>query len=437
MEIFERINLMLWGPFTVGLILLCGAYHTYRSGAIQLRLWGLLRGGGEGKSRRRAVMSALAASMGTGNLTGCAAAIAAGGAGAVFWMWVSAVPGMALAYSENKLGEEYARRYPGAKSGPMLYMSKGLGYGRMAKTYAAACVLAALVMGCMSQTGALADAVSEETGLPRFIPGLITGAAAAVIIFSSKKAADAAMSAAEALVPFMGLFYAGGCAALLIITKADIGQVFSLIVKSAFSVKAAAGGAAGITVRKAVSVGLRRGVFSNEAGMGSSVLVHAGAGFGTPEKTGAWAAFEVFLDTIVCCTLTALVLLSTCSTDLTEAFSFGFGGMGGWFVSLCIVLFAFAALLGWCCYGETALSFLTEKKEHAVFYKTAFCICAAIAGTVSTEILFGLSDIINVFLIFPNLTAITALTASEAAFSRKGEKEAQLPPLPPQRPQNL
>ncbi|MGN0636876.1 MAG: alanine/glycine:cation symporter family protein [Huintestinicola sp.] len=406
----ETINAVLWGPFTVGAILLCGIYHTYKSGSILLRLKKYL-GGGKGSGR--AVMSALAASMGTGNITGCAAAITTGGPGAVFWMWISALLGMALAYSENRLGGEYAERYPHKPKGPMLYIEKGLGSKKLAVIYAAACLCAALVMGCMSQTAALSEAVSEQGLMPKWTAGLISSAAAAFVIFSSQKAADAAMNAAEKLVPVMGLLYAGGCIALIILTGSSLSDIFREILTDAFTFRAAAGGIFGGAVSKAVSVGLRRGIFSNEAGMGSSVLVHSEGGFSSPESMGAWAALEVFLDTIVCCTLTALAILSSGKETLSEAFTLCFGRGGGIFICLCVCLFAWAAVLGWCCYGEKCLEYLAEGKESFVLYKLIFCLCGGLAGFFSLNFLFGLSDIINVFLIFPNLIAVTCLTIKE------------------------
>lgn len=409
----ETINAVLWGPFTVGAILLCGIYHTYKSGFIQLRLKKYLSGG---KSSGRAVMSALAASMGTGNITGCAAAICTGGPGAVFWMWISAVLGMALAYSENRLGGEYAEKYPNEAKGPMLYIEKGTGSKKVAVIYAAACLCAAFVMGCMSQTAALSEAVGEQGIIPKWVAGIVSSVAAAFVIFSSEKAADAAMNAAEKLVPFMGLLYAGGCIALIILTDSSLTSIFCEIFTEAFTFRAAAGGIFGAAMSKAVSVGLRRGIFSNEAGMGSSVLVHSDGGFSSPESMGAWAALEVFLDTIVCCTLTAFAILSSGRETLAEAFTLCFGIGGGIFICLCVCLFAWAAVLGWCCYGEKCLDYLSNGKSPSVLYKLVFCICGAAAGFISLDLLFGLSDIINVFLIFPNLIAVTVLTA-------RGDKE--------------
>ena len=294
--LIETANSLLWGRFTVALILCCGIYHTVKSGFIQLKLPKHLFSS-DGKNRLGAVTSALAASLGTGNITGCAAAIAAGGAGAVFWMWLSALGGMALAYSENRIGAEFGEKYPKSARGPMLYIEKGMGAKWLAAAYAVCCLGAAIFMGSMSQSGALSDALSAQTPLPRYICSLAAAVVTAAVLFSSDRAAEGVMKFSARIVPVMGLLYAGGCIGLLIISKCDVSGAFADIFSQAFSLKAAAGGAAGITVKKAVSVGLRRGIFSNEAGMGSSVLVHSEADFGEPQSAGAWAAFEVFLDT--------------------------------------------------------------------------------------------------------------------------------------------
>ncbi len=411
METIERINSVIWGEFTVMLIMLCGIYHVIKN----IRHMGLPRTEG-GKRGRQAVFSALAASMGTGNITGCAAAVAAGGAGAVMWMWVSALIGMFLAYAENKTGAEFAQNEKSSLRGPMLYIEKGLGSKPLAVLYAAGCLCAALAMGCVSQTGALCEAAQSRTGISPVIFSLLTAAGAAAVIFSSDKAAEGIMKAAEKLVPVMAAVYALSCIALLISVKADIAGAFELIFTQAFTPQAAVGGAAGITVKKAVSVGLRRGVFSNEAGMGSSVLIHSEADMGTPENTGRWAAAEVFLDTIVCCTLTALaVICSPCAdkSDITGIFTHALGSTGGTAVTICICLFAFAAVLGWCCYGEKCLCYLTGKGSSGKLYKALYCAAAALSGIIPVTAAMGISDIINCFLMFPNLIAVTYIAIAK------------------------
>lgn len=406
--LIETANSLLWGRFTVALILCCGIYHTVKSGFIQLKLPKQLFSSG-GKNRLGAVTSALAASLGTGNITGCAAAIAAGGAGAVFWMWLSALGGMALAYSENRIGAEFAEKYHSSVKGPMLYIEKGIGSKPLAVFYAVCCLGAAIFMGSMSQSGALSDALSAQTPLPRYICSLAAAVVTAAVLFSSDRASEGVMKFSARIVPVMGLLYVGGCIGLLIISKCDVSGAFADIFSQAFSLKAAAGGAAGITVKKAVSVGLRRGIFSNEAGMGSSVLVHSEADFGEPQSAGAWAAFEVFLDTIVCCTLTALVIICCKTNDITAAFSYGFGRWGGGFVCLCICMFALASVLGWSCYGEKCLCYITGK-HCGKWCRLVFCLACAAGGFIATESVFGISDLFNCLLMIINLPVITVLT---------------------------
>ncbi len=414
--LIEKVNSLLWGEFTVMIVVICGVYHTIKSGFIQLRLRSRL-GHTRDKSSSRAVASALAASMGTGNITGCGAAIAAGGAGAVFWMWTAAFFGMALAYAENRLGAAFAQRYHDNSKGPMLYIEKGLGSKGLASVYAAGCLCAAFGMGCMSQSRAFSDAVAEQTAVSPSAAAVMLCVITAAVVFSSKNASEGVMKAAEKIVPVMGLMYGAGCIILLTVSDADIYGAFREIFMCAFTPRAAAGGAVGITVSKAVSVGLRRGVFSNEAGMGSSVLVHSGADFGSPENAGAWAAFEVFLDTMVCCTLTALAVLTsdgyqTGNIGITEVFSEGLGSFGGIFTCVSICMFAWAAVLGWCCYGEKCIHYLTGGRG-SMLYRVLFCVTAAAAGFVSADTVMGLADIANWVIMMVNLAAVTICVCCE------------------------
>lgn len=410
----EKINSVLWGDFTLLLIFLCGIYHTARNGFIQFRLHSAIGSGNGGKNRMKAVTSALAASMGTGNITGCAAAIAAGGAGSVFWMWLSAFFGMALAYAENVTGAHFAEKYRSPAS-PALYIEKGLGSKLLARLYCIGCLGCAFAMGCSSQSGALCSAVCSQTGTNAIIPAAAVTLLTALVIFSSERASEGIMKVTEKAVPVMGIAYGGGCIALLVLTRADISGAFGDIFSSAFTPQAALGGAAGITVKKAVSVGLRRGVFSNEAGMGSSVLVHSEADFGSPEAAGAWAALEVFLDTIVCCTLTALAVLTSdlykCGEfGITEIFSHGLGNAGGIFTCASICMFAWASMLGWCCCGEKSLSSLTKSRSAAFIYKLLFCAAALTGGILPQDTVMGFADLCNAFVLIPNIIAVTVIS---------------------------
>lgn len=426
----EKISQTLWGSFTVGLILLCGIYFTVRSGFIQLRLPFLLGGSKEkkGENRFKAVTAALAASMGTGNITGCAAALAAGGPGAVMWMWFSAFLGMAVSFAENRLGAEYARKYPHLPKGPMLYIEKGLGSVTLGKVYALCCLGVAFAMGCMSQAQAFTESISSLAGDIggagvngennfgiRLLGGLLIAALTGAVIFSSSAVSERVMNVTEKIVPIMGLLYGAGCVIIVARSPIGSGQAFREIIACGLNPRAAAGGAVGITVKKAVSVGLRRGVFSNEAGMGSSVLVHSQAEFGSPRKAGAWAALEVFLDTIVCCTLTALAVITSPlyrqsgNCDVIEIFGNSLGKGGKLFACLCICAFAWAAVIGWCLYGEMCLKYLFPRSSGRI-YRTAFCIAAAVGGIVSMRAALGIADILNWCVMMPNLIAVTVLS---------------------------
>lgn len=413
----EKISQTLWGGFTIGLILICGLYCTVRSGFIQLRLPAVLAEKGEGKNRLKAVTAALAASMGTGNITGCGAAIAAGGPGAVFWMWISAFLGMALSFTENRIGAEYAEKYPRLPKGPMLYMEKGLGAKWLAKLYAVCCLGVAFAMGCISQSRAFSESIPAKHGslIGSILIAVLTGA----VVFSSRSVGERVMSVTEKIVPIMGLIYGLGCIVLILRSENSVIGAFREIILCAFTPRAAFGGAVGVSVKKAVSVGLRRGVFSNEAGLGSSVIVHGEADFGSPRKAGAWAALEVFLDTIVCCTLTALAVLTSplyrakgiCG--VTEIFGNALGKSGEIFACLCICAFAWAAVIGWCLYGEKCLRYLFPNSKGKL-YRVLFCAAAAAGGIMNTRAAFGAADIFNWFAMMPNLIAIIALSGKES-----------------------
>ncbi|MGN0666701.1 MAG: alanine/glycine:cation symporter family protein [Huintestinicola sp.] len=435
MDIISRINGIIWGDFTVAAIFAAGIYLTIKNRFIQFRFIPLLKSSsGDSRSRTRAVTAALAASLGTGNITGCAAALAIGGPGAVFWMWVSAFTGMAVSYAENRIGMEYRRRYPGSSAfGPMLYMEKcGRGWKTAALIYAAACTGVSFTMGNMSQSGAFSEAVCTACsgGMP-FRAAVSAGMAVltAWVLFSGESGSSAVMSLTEKAVPVMGLFYLGGALLLLPLTGADVTGAFREIISSAFGVKAAVGGIGGYAVRTVISTGMRRGVFSNEAGMGSSVIVHSAAGFESPESAGAWAAFEVFLDTIVCCTVTALaVICCGGGTDpyqaLSSAFSLGFGRFGEVFTAVSVCLFAYAAVLGWSCYGEMCVKYIGERlfpenqrlvRIMGAAFRGMYCLAVFFGGILPESFALETADLFNCFVMLPNLAAVVYIAATDGS----------------------
>ncbi|MCL2055291.1 MAG: amino acid carrier protein [Oscillospiraceae bacterium] len=414
---------MLWGTGTVALIFGTGIYFTVKLKFFQFRRLGFIfkstlfagasenhTAKGENVSRFQALSTALAASMGTGNIIGVASAVSIGGAGAVFWMWASALFGMATAYAENVLGVKYKDK---AAPGPMAYLEYGLRCKPFAVVFAAACVLASFGIGNMTQTNAISSA-GLQFGISPYVSG------AAIVIFAGfiiLRGSKSIAKATEKIIPAVSFFYMIGAVLVLFIFRENIGRVLVEIVTSAFGLKAAVGGAAGYAVKQAVTVGLRRGIFSNEAGMGSSVLVHTATGCNDPAVMGMWAVAEVFIDTIVCCTLTALVILSTGAqfdggegvAVVVAAFEYGLGGFARYFISISAVIFAFATLLGWCWYGARSLSYLTAGKTANAAYKLLFLSAAYIGAVADVTLIWEISDTLNIFMLLPNIVALIIL----------------------------
>lgn len=326
MELISFINEeVVWGALMLAAMLATGVFFSVRTGFFQLRRFGhcmrvtlFSRAGREKSSdgsvsQFQAMCSALAATLGTGNIAGVSAALAAGGAGAVFWMWVSALFGMMTGYAENVLGIYYRRKDCG---GAMCYIKNGLSEKRftrrlaapLAVIFAALCTFASFGMGNMAQMNSAAQALKLNFGVPQYITGGVLAAAAALIIFGGVKRIAAFT---EKLVPLMSGFYMIGAAYILIVNINRLPSVLGAIIDGAFGIGAVGGGILGAAVKHAVSMGFRRGVFSNEAGLGTSVAAHASSSVKEPAVQGMWSIFEVFFDTIVMCSLTAFVLLSS------------------------------------------------------------------------------------------------------------------------------
>lgn len=325
-EINDRISAAVWGAPTIILILFTGGMFSVRTGFFQLthfRHWikstlGSLKGGGNAEkgsvSQFSAMTSALAATLGTGNIAGVSAAVASGGAGAVFWMWISALFGMMTGFAENVLGIYYRKRENGIwRGGAMQYISTGLSETRLkplakplAAVFAGLCVLASFGMGNMAQMNSASGALFHSFGIPTFVSGIVMAGIGAAVSFGGVKRIA---SVTAALVPFMSLFYFIGSAYILVTNAERLPTMFVFILEEAFCPKAVAGGVSGYIIRQAVSMGIRRGVFSNEAGLGTSVAAHAASDVKEPCIQGMWSIFEVFFDTIVMCSLTAFILL--------------------------------------------------------------------------------------------------------------------------------
>lgn len=431
---------LVWGPATIGLILLTGVYFTVGTGFFQLRRMGLWlhctllaffrRDAAKPRqdgaiSQLQAASAALAGTIGTGNIVGTATALAAGGCGAIFWMWISALFGMMTKYAENVLGNHY--RFRGTdgtwKGGPMVYIERGLGCRWLAVVFSGACVLASFGIGNMAQANSIAGALEESLRIPPLATGIVLTAVMTPVIFGGVKRIGAL---AERLVPIMALGYLGGGAIILFLNYTQIPDAFASIFAEAFSLRAAAGGVGGTMMAQAMRYGVARGVFSNEAGLGSSVIVNCASDIKEPVQQGMWGIFEVFADTLVICTVTALCIITTGSlgTGLDGAalslatFTRDFGRVGALFLAFALCCFAFSTLLTWSYYGERALETLCGTKPLAG-YKILFLAALSVGCVVQLDFVWAASDLLNGLMILPNLTALLLLSPQVFALTRR------------------
>lgn len=385
-------------------------------------------------SQFQSLCTALAATVGTGNIVGVAGAIAVGGPGAVFWMWLIAFFGMMTNYSENVLGILFRRKDEAGEwhGGAMYYLRDGLGAkkgckaigGMLAMLFSFFCLLASFGIGNMSQVNSIVSNVHTAFGIPTIATGIfLLVAVGAVILGGLKRVA----SITEKLVPLMVILYLLGTLVIIAMHITTIPAIFVSIFKGAFSMKSAAGGVVGAGIATAMKMGFKRGVFSNEAGLGSSVMVHSSSNVKEPVRQGMWGIFEVFADTIVVCTLTALTILSSGLVDLdtgmltaageavgsnslmSESFRMVFGPAGAAFVAIAILLFAYSTVLGWSHYGATACRFLLGDK--AVWpYRILFCIIVLAGSVMKAQLAWDISDTFNGLMMIPNLIGVLTLS---------------------------
>lgn len=423
----EFVNNLIWGIPLIILILGTGVYLTYRTGFIQVSRSGsiikaivlgfLQKKKGEGDiSPFQALTTALAGTVGTGNIAGVATAISLGGAGAMFWMWFSAFFGMVTKYSEIVLAVHFRERKPGGGlvGGPMYFLEKGLNNRTLAVVFAVFGSLAAFGIGNMVQANSVADAAAETFGIPPLLTGLFMAAAAGLVILGGIKRIALIT---EKLVPFMALLYIVGAVMILVIYREAVPRVLGSILSLAFTAEAAAGGFVGAGVREAVKFGVARGIFTNEAGLGSAPIAHSSARTEHPVEQGVWGIIEVFTDTILICTLTALVILVTGAVDsglegaalTTEAFNRGLPGPGGLIVAVSLIFFAFTTLLAWSFYGEKCFEFLFGTRASIRYRQVwlPFIVVGAVGGLRN---IWTLADTLNGLMAIPNLIGLIGLS---------------------------
>ncbi|MEF2837353.1 MAG: sodium:alanine symporter family protein [Oscillospiraceae bacterium] len=454
-EIVNYLNGIAWGPWMLILLVGTGVYLSARVGFIQFARFGYVMKNTLGKMFKKqsagdgevtpfqALSTALAATVGTGNIAGVTGAIAVGGPGAVFWMWLSALFGMVTKYAEVVLSVRYRER--NAKGdwvgGPMYYIRNGLGkqWNWLAVLFSLLGALAAFGIGNMTQVNTIAgsinnaiDAFGGNTAATSFtmfgqvvpassiVIGGIIAFIVALVLFGGVKRIG---SVTERMVPIMAAIYIICALAVVFTNIGSIGKIFGMIFKGAFSAEAALGGAFGITLMTTIQKGVGRGVFSNEAGLGSAPIAHAATSETDPVKQGMYGIFEVFMDTIVICTLTALTVLcgieagvdvawgQSAGTELiAAAFATVFGNkIGALIVAVGISLFALTTILSWSLYGTRCFEFLFKGKGVGVF-QTVFVFVVVIGATLKLDLVWNIADTLNGFMAVPNLIALLGLS---------------------------
>jgi len=370
-------------------------------------------------SHFQALMTALAATVGTGNIVGVATAIVTGGPGALFWMWITGIFGMATKYSEAVLAIKYreADKFGTMSGGPMYYISKGLGLKWLGTLFAIFASIAAFGIGNMVQSNSVADGVRASFGIPNWTTGIILAAFTAMVVLGGIKSIA---KVTQILVPFMIIIYFTGASIILLLQISAIPKIFALIFAQAFTPTAAMGGFLGATVMQTMRMGVARGIFSNESGLGSAPIAAAAAKTPNPVKQALVSMTQTFIDTLVVCTMTGLVLLLsglwTYSPELkgaeltAMAFDKFLPGIGGFLVTITLIFFAYSTILGWCYYGEKSIEYLF--KERAVkIYRVIFVIFVAVGTLLKLEIVWRLSDVLNGFMAFPNMVGLIGLSA--------------------------
>ena len=387
-------------------------------------------------SQFQSLCTALAATVGTGNIVGVAGAILVGGPGAVFWMWLIAFFGMMTNYSENVLGIYYRRKNEQGEwcGGAMYYLRDGLGAKKgckqigaiLAAAFSVFCFLASFGIGNMTQVNSISGNMEAVFGVPTWVSGIVLLILCGLVIVGGLKRIA---TVTEKIVPFMVLVYMVGTIAILVMNIKMVPAVFTAIFEGAFALKAAGGGIVGYGMKLAIEQGMKRGVFSNEAGLGSSVMVHSNSNVKEPVRQGMWGIFEVFADTMTVCTLTAFVVLSSGLVDLetgvavaeysgvaltkanvvSTVFTMYFGKLGGAFVAIAIMLFAYSTVLGWSHYGSKACEYLFGTKSTMV-YRVIFVIATFGGAVMGENLAWDIADTLNGMMMIPNLIGVIVLS---------------------------
>lgn len=425
-SILSAIDSFIWGAPLLILLSGTGLYLTLRLGFIQIRylpralgyLFKKDKGGKGDVSSFAALCTALAATIGTGNIVGVATAVQAGGPGAIFWMWLVALLGMATKYAECLLAVKYRVRDKNGfmAGGPMYYIERGLGIKWLAKLFALFGVMVAFFgIGTFPQVNAITHAMQDTFNIPVLVTAIIVTLLVGLIILGGVKRIATASSV---IVPFMAILYVTTSLVIILLNIEKVPDAISLIIYSAFDPQAALGGAIGFTVMKAIQSGVARGIFSNESGLGSAPIAAAAAQTREPVRQGLISMTGTFLDTIIVCTMTGIVLVLTGAWNNPElagatvtnyAFAQGLGtSIGATIVTVGLLFFAFTTILGWCYYGERCFVYLVGIRGVKL-YRLAYIVLVGLGSFLHLNLIWIIADIVNGLMAFPNLIALIGL----------------------------
>jgi AGCS family alanine or glycine:cation symporter len=428
-QLVSSINSILWGPFClIPLLVGVGIYFTLKLRGVQIRhfckavsfVFGGVKIFGqkadkEGMSSFQSLATAIAAQVGTGNLAGVATAIALGGPGAIFWMWLAAFFGMATIFVEAVLAQIYKVRGKDGHitGGPAYYITQGLGNKPLAYFFSFSIIVALGFIGNMVQSNSISEAFQAAFGVPYYVIGLVVVLLAGFVFFGGVRRLA---STTEKIVPFMAFIYVIGGLFVIFSNADQIIPAFKMIFVGAFNPEAATGGVIGASIKEAIRYGVARGLFSNEAGMGSTPHAHAMAKVKDPIHQGLVAMVGVFIDTFIVLNITAFVIFTTGAIDgqtsgiaLTQkAFTSGLGGVGMVFVAICLFFFAFSTILGWCFFGEQNVKFLFGVRWVNMYRMIVLCFLA-LGSYLQVNLVWELADLFNGLMVLPNLVALVAL----------------------------
>ena len=426
--ILTTLSDVVWGPPLLALLVGTGIFLTLRLRGVQfttlvpsLRLALVVRdetGGTGDVSHYQALMTALAATVGTGNIAGVATALAAGGPGALFWMWMTGLVGMATKFAEAVLAVKYRitdDRHAMA-GGPMYYIERGLGWRWLGIVFAGLTTVAAFGIGNLVQANSVADALRATFGVPLVVSGAMVALATALVVLGG---IQLIAKTASVIVPTMIVFYLVGGLIVLALNWRTLPDIAFHIFRDAFSPTAAVGGFTGATVTQGIRFGIARGVFSNESGLGSGAIAAAAARAHHPVAQGLVSMTQTFIDTIVVCSITGFTIIATGAWQsgdtgaalTTRAFSTGLPGTwGGSIVALALALFAFSTILGWSYYGEKALEYLVGSTRFTRRYRIVWVAATFVGAVTSLEIVWAVADVFNGAMALPNLIALVLLS---------------------------